>query len=248
MRTFVAGILLLIAAIAGCGDAGRPEPLRVAVASNFAATLDTLAAAWRASGGGPLEAVPGATGVLATQIRNGAPFDVFLAADARRPDLLAAEGTAVDSAFVYALGTLVLWTPAAAAAGHGALTDLGRLAVANPEVAPYGIAAMQTLAGLGLLEELAPRLVRGANVAQAFQFAATGNADAAMVAASQVLSQSGGRWEVPADLHEPIVQKAVLVRDGASARAFLAFLRGPAAREIIRRHGYRLPATGEPAP
>lgn len=235
--------LLLAVLAAGCGrERSEPAPLRVAVASNFSATCEAVLAAWLAAGGGPVEISTGATGVLTTQIRNGAPYDVFLAADARRPELLAAEGTATGPAVVYAVGELTLWAPDAEAIGPEDLAAVSRLAVANPDVAPYGVAALEALRALGLEERLSARLVRGTNIAQTFQFAATGNADAAFVATAQIRNQRGAFWRVPAELHGPVVQKAVPLSDDPRAHAFLEFLGSAVAREIIASHGYGLEA------
>lgn len=241
-------LLIVLAALAGCGrEEAADRPLRVAVAANFAETFAAVAADWRADGGCAVETVSGATGVLAAQILQGAPYDLFLAADAARPAQLAARpGTTVGPPRDYALGVLVLWLPQAppgAAGGPELLDGVTRLAVANPDLAPYGRAALETLERTGRAAALTPRLVRGNNVAQAWQFAASGNADAAFVAAAQVRAAGavGAVWSVPAALHAPIRQQAVLLRDDPRARALLAYLCGPAGRARIAAAGYRLP-------
>lgn len=230
--------------------AAAAEVARVAVAANFAEPARALAAAFAASG--PHEAVVslGSTGQLYAQIAQGAPFDVFLSADTVRPAAAEKAGLAVAGrGGTYAIGRLALWSPrAGAVAGPEALgtADAGRVAIANPVTAPYGAAAMQTIAALGLTDELAPRLVRGANVAQAFQFVATGNATLGFVALPAAERAGGSHWAVPARMHDPIRQDAVLLRHGAdnpAAGAFLAFLFGAEGRRIVAEAGYLLPAS-----
>lgn len=226
--------------------------VRVAVASNFAPTLQRLAADFTAQTGHRLLISSASTGKHYAQISNGAAFDVFLAADEARPKRLENEGHAVaGSRFDYAQGRLVLWVPGADAAQdvRAALTraTVRRLAIANPRLAPYGQAARQVLERWGLWTRLRPRLVRGENIAQAFQFVATGNAQAGLVALSQLLAldtSTRGAWhEIDAGLHAPIRQQAVLLRPGAAAEAFLTYLRGSRARTIVVQAGYALPAT-----
>lgn len=242
-------VLLLWAAASAAGEA------TVAVAANFLEPLRHLAAAFADDTGHVLRLSSGSTGQLYAQIVHGAPYDVFLAADRARPEKLERAGRAVaGSRFTYAVGTLVLWSPDAARIGadpRAALTAprLRHLAIANPELAPYGAAARETLRAMGLWDLLSDRLVTGQNVAQAFQYVATGNAELGFVAFSQVLSprnaQAGSRWKVPARLHAPIRQDAVLLLPGRAnpaARALLEYLRSPAARNIMRRFGYAAPA------
>lgn len=189
----------------------------------------------------------GSTGKLYAQIQNGAPFEVFLAADTRRPTLLETNGTAVaGSRFTYAIGRLALCGAAVAHPRDGRLDlragSFRHLAIANPETAPYGVAAEQVLRGLGLWESLAPRLIVGENIAQAYQFVRSGAAELGLVALSSAIE--GTRhpyWIVPGNLYEPIVQDAVLLKTGrrsAMARKFLDFLQTRAAREIIESEGY----------
>ncbi len=250
---------------------------RIAVASNFITTANQLAAGFTGATGHTVLFSAGATGQLYAQIAQGAPFDAFLAADAERPQRAEAAGLAVaGSRFTYAIGRLVLLsaepTPAVHApdatpkSGAGPAPDadpnsapnsgwadwlrtasITRLAIANPATAPYGAAALQTLKAAGLAEQLAPRLVRGNNIAQAFQFVATGNADAGFVARALVI-QSGAQdqqsWLIPADLHTPIRQDATLLTRGAenaAARAFLRYLTQPEARALIAAAGYDAP-------
>lgn len=234
-------------ALAGAPVA-RAGEVHVAVATNFAKTARALAGAFAAETGHRAVVSDGSTGKLYAQIVNGAPFEVFLAADAERPRRLEAEGRAVaGTRFPYALGRLVLWSPdAARITGADALEreDFRRLAIASPELAPYGAAARALLEQLGLWEHLQRRLVRGEDVGQAFQFVATGNAELGLVALSQVSGRGGSQWIVPPDRYPPIEQQAVLLAPGRSdpaARAFLDFLRGDAARAQIERAGYGVP-------
>ncbi|HEX2544982.1 MAG TPA: molybdate ABC transporter substrate-binding protein, partial [Ramlibacter sp.] len=192
------------------------------------------------------------TGRFYAQIRNGAPFEVLLAADDETPQRLEAEGLArPGSRFTYATGQLVLWSAQPGVVDdHAAVLrqpPRGKLAIANPKLAPYGSAAMETLKNLGLLATWEPHLVQGENIAQAHQFVATGNAALGFVALSQVSEQGritrGSGWIVPAKLHTPIRQDAVLLKAGASnpvAAVFLQYLRGDAARAVLRSAGYLL--------
>lgn len=252
-RSFIARICGLVFALlafsAGPLQAGQA---RVAVAANFLGVLRDLAPAFRAASGHRLRISAGSTGKLYAQIRNGAPFDVFLAADAERPRRLEAEGFAVPgSRFTYAEGRLVLWSPQAGRFADGLAWlrrgEFRRLALASPRTAPYGRAARQFLSRHGLWDRLSRRLVRGESVAQAYQFVATGAVEAGFVALAQLRRgspQGGSRWRVPAADHAPIVQQAVLLKRGEqnpAARAFLAFLREPAIRKRITNAGYDLP-------
>lgn len=212
-----------------------------AVAANFAKPVEALAARFQAETGHTIKVSLGSTGKLYAQIANGAPFDLFLAADQARPEKAEAEGLAVPgSRFTYASGRLALirsdgGEPSLDFLKEGAFRHL---AIANPKLAPYGLAAEQAMSGLGLLEQLRPKLVFGENIGQTFAMAATGNAEAGFVALSQV---TGPRWVVPADLHAPIHQDAVLLTrsaDNEAAKGFLAYLRSEEGRQIIRGFGY----------
>ncbi|WP_018700542.1 molybdate ABC transporter substrate-binding protein [Amorphus coralli] len=238
----VAGILQADPAVAG--------QARVAVASNFTDAARRIAAAFEAQGDHTVTLSFGSTGQIFTQIAQGAPFDAFLAADQTRPERAVAEGLAVaGSRFTYASGRLALYS-----ADPGLVTGettlargtFDKLAIANPETAPYGAAAIETMEALGVLDAIRPKLVRGANIAQTYQFVATGNAELGFVALSQIAASEGGsRWIVPETLHAPIAQDAVLLSEAAdrqAAIAFLAFLKGPDARAIIAGFGYGVPA------
>jgi len=239
-------VLLALALILAAGRVQADTAL-IAVAANFAKPAERLIQAFAAESGHEIEVSAGSTGTLAAQIRNGAPFTLLLSADERRPEELEAEGLAVaGSRFTYAVGKLVLWGPDprwVVLDPTASLTNpqLTHLAIANPEVAPYGRAAQEALTALGVWDAVQAKLVRGEDVAQAYQFVASGNAELGFLALSQVLDQSGSRWEVPQDLYGPIRQQAVLLKPGegsAAAKAFLDYLRSEPAREIIRAAGY----------
>lgn len=223
------------------------EEVRVAVASNFVPALEALAGPFERQTGHRVLLSAGSTGKHYAQIRRGAPFDLFLAADRARPERLELAGLGVaDSRFTYALGVLVLWRPDGPLPDPppAALSDEtgGRLAMANPALAPYGRAARQTLERLGVWESVRARRVRGENIAQAYQFVATGNAALGLVALSQYRQRpEGGVWEIPERLYEPIEQQALLLRESPGARALWRYLRSEPARQRIRELGYRLP-------
>lgn len=225
--------------------------VQVAVASNFAAPMQKIAAAFEQETGHRAVLSVGATGKFYAQIRHGAPFGLLLAADSQTPARLVREGLAVaGSHFTYAIGQLVLWSAQSGLVdSQGAVLGKelpGRLAVADPRLAPYGAAALQVLDKRGLSARLRPWLVTGESVGQAFQFVKSGNAALGFVALSQVMSEgriaSGSAWVVPAHLYEPIRQDAVLLPAGehnAAARALWQYLRSDAARAIIAAHGYQ---------
>ncbi len=246
-------ICLLIFLVAACGTTAIAEPLRIAVASNFLRPAKALAAGFEESSGRVVTVSTGSTGKLYAQIINGAPYSVFLAANVSEPKRLEADGRAVaGSRFTYATGRLVLWSRnrALLTAGDGAdlirRQDFTRLAIANPRTAPYGAAAVQAMQALGLDPKgLGRHLVRGENVSQTYQFIASGNVDAGFVSLSQMgdprRSVEGSYWLVPADLHDPIEQQAVLLARAAAdahAKAFLHYLRSPEARALIAGYGY----------
>jgi molybdate transport system substrate-binding protein len=249
------GVLVAVMALtAGTCGAAQAEEAIVAIAANFAEPMERLQAMFEEESGHTLTLVIGSTGKLYAQITNGAPFDVLLAADQERPARLVEEDQAVaDSRFTYAVGRLALWSadPGLIGGGRGEAVlgggDFGHLAIANPELAPYGKAAQQTLEALGLWDELSPKIVQGENIGQTFQMVATGNAELGFVALSYVLSERnatpGSRWDVPVELHQPIRQDAVLLAHGAdnpAAAGFLDFLRSPEAQAVIERFGYAI--------
>ena len=236
-----------LVAVVACVQGAAAGEARVAVAANFAVTAQRLAEDFRAQSGHTLALSSGSTGKFYAQIKSGAPFDVLLSADEDTPRRLESEKFAVaGSRFTYALGRLVLWSPKPGFGDEDALRSqlFARLAIANPRLAPYGLAARQTLEKLGLWEGLQKKLVQGENIAQTFQFVSTGNADAGFVALSQVREAragTGSHWLVPERYHSRLRQDAVLLARGAgndAARGFLAYLKSARAAERIRAHGY----------
>lgn len=216
--------------------------VRVAVASNFAGVMEPLATAFSERTGHQLRLSYGSTGKHYAQIRQGAPFDVFLAADEARPERLEAEGVGVPGTrFTYATGVLVLWNPTGEIADPvQSLQQAHRIALANPRLAPYGRAAQEALQALGLWESVGTGAVRGENIAQTYQFVATGNAGLGFIALSQWQTRpKGDYWLVPETHYQPIAQQAILLRDTPPARAFLQFLRSDSAQTLIREGGYR---------
>lgn len=247
-RSLAAALAVLLACAA---PAARADDVLVAVAANFSAPMQRLAADFERASGHKLKLAFGATGGFHAQIRNGAPFQVLLSADDETPARLVQEGLAEGSSrFTYALGSLVLWSARPGFVDErGAVLKAGRfdkLALANPKTAPYGRAAVETLTALGLLSTFEPRFVQGENIAQTFQFVASGNADLGFVALSQVMKDGaiteGSAWRVPDELHQPIRQDAVLLsaaRSEAAAIALLQYLKTDPARAVIRAFGYR---------
>lgn len=219
------------------------QSLLVAVASNFHGTLELLAEEFHQQSGYRVQISPGSTGQHYAQIRNGAPFDLFLSADEMRPLLLEQEGIGVPgSRRTYALGQLVIWSNQPVS-GLPFLLQIDRLAIANPRLAPYGEAAMQLLQEFPQADR--PQLVMGENVSQTFQFVATGAVPAGLVAMAQVLAlpadRRGYMFAVPASAYEEVRQQMLLLQDTPPARAFYQYLLSPAARQIIQQSGYGLP-------
>jgi molybdate transport system substrate-binding protein len=240
------------AAFLALGLAGAPaiaDDVQVAVAANFTEPAKEIAGAFAAKTGNHAILSFGSSGQFYTQITQGAPFEVFLSADPDRPKRIEQEGLGVPgSRFSYAIGQLVLWskTPGLVDASGAVLAKGGfnKLAIADPTAAPYGVAAVQTLTKMGLYARLQTRIVKGSSITQTYQFVESGAAELGFVALSQVINDpSGSRWQVPAALHAPIDQEAILLWKGdkdPAARAFLRFLRGPEALAIIRRYGYEV--------
>lgn len=244
IRNFIISTLALLAVSAHAGE------VQVAVAANFTAPMQKIAAQFEKESGHKAVLAFGATGKFYAQIRNGAPFDVLLAADDETPAKLENEGAAVSgSRFTYAVGRLVLWSAKPELVdGKGDVLKKGgftHLSIANPKVAPYGGGAVETLKALGLFDAVQPKFVVGESIAQAYQFVATGNAPLGFVAMSQVYEdgalKSGSAWLVPANLHSPIRQDAVILEKGRgnpAAEALMRFLKSGQGRQIIRSYGY----------
>lgn len=241
MRLLITAVLLMLSVPARAGE------VTVAVASNFQTTLEKIQPGFEAQTDHRVIIIGGATGKLATQVLQGAPFDVFLAADDKAPGkvLVGSKGIA-GTEFTYALGALALYSAdPARISGDGAAIlragDFTRLAIANPKLAPYGAAAEEAIAALGASAKLEGRIVMGENIGQAFAMVSSGNAELGLVALSQVQGQKGSHWAVPAELHQPIRQNALRLSDNEAARAFLDYLRSEPARAIIAEAGYGLP-------
>ena len=242
--------LLALTAALAFTTLARADVVQVAVAANFTAPARALAEVFARTTGHEAKLSFGATGAFYTQIKNGAPFDVLLAADDERPARLEKEGDTVPgSRFTYATGQLVLWSAKpglvddeGAVLKHG---QFGKIAIANPKNAPYGAAAVEAMEKLGLAATLQPKLVTGESIGQTFNFIATGNAELGFVALAQVLEggklKSGSMWVVPAQYHAPIIQDAVILNRAASnpaAKAWMELLKTPQSKELIRSYGY----------
>tara|TARA_A100001037_G_scaffold301967_1_gene332572 strand:+ start:3194 stop:3982 length:789 start_codon:yes stop_codon:yes gene_type:complete len=245
LRDFCLSVAFLLAITGRPIDSAAGE-LKAAVAANFSGVANNLGVAFNSATGHRVRFSFGSTGQLYAQIVQGAPFDVFLSADQARAQAAVDEGWAISgSQFTYATGRIVLYSriPGLRLDAESLRTaPLQQIAIANPITAPYGAAAVQVMRALGVLERFEDKLVRGVNITQTYQFVATGNAEIGFVALSQVSRESSGsRWIVPHKFHRAIAQDAVLLVGGSSnaaARAFLAFLRGSEAQELVEQHGY----------
>jgi molybdate transport system substrate-binding protein len=229
--------------------AAMAADIQVAVAANFTEPAKEIAAAFKAAGGNTAVLSFGSSGQFYAQMSHGAPYEVFLSADADRPAAAERDGLGVgNTRFTYAVGRLVLYSKTPGLVdGAGAVLKGGKfakLSIADPAAAPYGTAAVQTMTKLGVYSALKPKIVQGSSITQAYQFVDTGAAELGFVALSQVINVAGGsRWTVPAADHAPIDQQAILLspgRDSAAAKAFLAFLKGPQAVAIIKKYGYEV--------
>lgn len=240
------GLLIVVLMLSIAAPPASVQRVRVAVAANFAAVAKEIGVLFEQATGHEASYSFGSTGQLYAQITQGAPFEVFLAADQARPQEAVTTGLAVaDSRFTYAIGRLVLFSM-----NESLVTDkttlrnpgITRIAVANPVTAPYGKAAVAAMKALGVYAILAPRMVHGNNIAQTYQFVATGNAELGFVALSQIARhRQGARWLVPDHLYPALAQDAVLLRRGAdnrAAREFIAFLKGSVAASVKIRYGY----------
>ncbi|GGX48847.1 molybdate-binding periplasmic protein ModA [Saccharospirillum salsuginis] len=237
------------------GGWAHADTLTVAVASNFTAPMNDIAAAFEQATGHTVQLAFGSSGKFFAQIRNGAPFEVFFSADQAKPRALEEQGSIVPgSRFTYAVGALALWSSREDVPVDNAEVlrrgNFNKLALANLRLAPYGAAAVEVLDALELTEATRPHWVQGENIAQTYQFVRTGNAAVGFVALSQVMSDGavrhGSAWIVPGHLHPPIRQDVVLLPRGEgneAARAFLDYVRGESARAIIESYGYTVPAS-----
>lgn len=253
MRILVKPLVLacLVLAVESVGA----QTLRIAAASDLQFAMNDLARRYEKVSGTRVAVSYGSSGNFRAQIENGAPFDLFFSADLDYPKRLIAEGFAVGGSFcVYARGRLVLWAPAGTnlelgRRGLAALKDrrIQKIAVANPEHAPYGRAAREALEKAGIYDEVKTKLVFGENISQAAQFAQSGSAQVGILALSLTFAESmkgGERWEVPADLYAPVEQAAVVLeasRNKAAAEAFLEFVKSTPAQELLAQYGFTTP-------
>jgi molybdate transport system substrate-binding protein len=249
---------LIFLSVALIGRAAHAQEVRVAAAADLKFAMDELGAQYEKQAGKRIAVIYGSSGNFFAQIQNGAPFDLFLSADNEYPRKLDAAGVAEPgTVYEYAIGRIVIWMPADARAdltrlGWKALLEPGveRIAIANPEHAPYGRAAVAALRKAGIYEQLSRRLVYGENIGQAAQFVASGSAQAGIIALSLAVSppmRDGKRWVIPEDMHPPIEQAAVILKsakDKDGARAFLAFLKSDTGRKILKSYGFMPPPSG----
>lgn len=229
------------------------ETTLVAVASNFTKPMTEIAAEFEKATGHTAQLSFGSSGKFVSQFENGAPFEVFLAADENAPLKLEKSGFAVaNSHFTYALGKLVLWSSTVNFIDDKGdvlkKSDFQHIALADPKLAPYGAAAIEVLKSMNLLDKLQPLFVEGENISQTHQFISTGNAELGFVALSQVVENgkitSGSGWIVPQNLYTPIKQDAVLLKLGEknpAAKALLDYLKSEPAQVLIKKYGYDLP-------
>jgi len=256
MRACRALLLLAALALPGLGSSAEPRSVAVAVAANLRPAFEEIAARFQARKPGvEVKATFGASGNFFAQLSSGAPFDLFLSGDADFPAKVVEQGLADGKAFTYAYGKLVVWMPNGSkldleGKGLAALADpsVQKLAIANPELAPYGRAAKSALEKAGLYEKLRGRLVMGQSVSQTAQFAQSGNAQAGFLplslAKTPPLSHEGRSWPVPASSYQRIEQAGVIVKgakQAALARELAAFLTGDGARDVLERYGYDVP-------
>jgi molybdate transport system substrate-binding protein len=256
-RSVAVTVLLLLTATGASNAQGRPV-VEVAAATDMRFALDELAALFMKRHGAQVQVTYGSSGQLATQIEQGAPFDLFFSADEQSIRRLGAAGLIVaQTERVYGIGRLVLWVPLNSPIdpqqGLPVLTNarVRFVAIANPDHAPYGRAAAQALRALGLWDLVRAKLVLGENISQALQFVRTGNADVGIIALSLAVAppvQPAGRYAlIPASLHEPLRQTAGVVARSSQmeqANAFLAFVNGPEGRQVLRQYGFVVSGTG----
>lgn len=241
--------VLIAVSLLASGSVSAAEA-QIAVAGNFAAPMKAIIANFKQDSGHTVKASYGSTGKLYAQIKNGAPFEALLAADQERPQRLEEEGLGVPgSRYTYSIGALVLWSADANKVEDGAALlesgDFNKLSIANPKLAPYGEAAIETLEALGLRAAVEPKLVMGENIAQTYQFVDTGNADIGFVALSQAMRDGeiikGSGWIVPGEMHAPINQDALILnrgKDNPAVTELFAYLKGEKAEAIIHDFGY----------
>lgn len=241
--------LILITSFSVSGKSIEAAPLKIAVASNFKTTMQKLVAAYQTKSSQKIILSSGATGLQFTQIINGAPYDLYFAADSEHPQKLHELGKS-NRVFTYAIGQLVLWCQPKLLVSNKQCSEQLKagefryLAIANPKIAPYGLAAQQTLEKLGLSIAFKSKLVKGENITQAYQYVYSGNAELGFIAASQLAKPANDNnqfWFVPEEMHQTLVQKAAVLNDSESSRDFINFLQSVEAKRIIQSFGYRVP-------
>lgn len=251
-RLALAALLLTLACAIACKDrspatTSAPNELTVAAAADLTPAFEELGRAFESTYKTKVVFVFGSTGLLTKQIENGAPMDLFAAASMSYIDELDQKGLIIsDSKAIYARGRITLWTPADSNLRLEGIKDLARpevtrIAIANPDHAPYGLAARQALETVGIWEAVKPKLVYGDNIRQTLQYAQTGNVDVAIVALS-LSTQSHGRWSlIPEELHKPLDQGLAIIKttkQEQSARAFAAFIASPQGHAIMQKYGF----------
>lgn len=244
MKWLTFTVLALLSSLSNSTPSSQANEVRVAVASNFASTLRALAPYFKHAYGHDLVISSASSGKLFAQIQHGAPFDVFLSADSDKPALLAQNDATLEP-FTYAIGRLVLWCPTTCQSPLTSLqtSDLTKLAIANPRLAPYGRAAEQTLQRLTLKQATQPHWVMGENISQTYRFIESGNAPLGFIARAQVQGElnTTQHWLVPDAYHQPIQQDGILLSraaDNLAAQDFIRFIQSATAQGIIRQHGY----------
>lgn len=248
-------VLSFASAILFCAPQGvGAAEVQVAVTANFTAPMQKIAAEFEKDTGHKAALAFGTVGKFFAQMKAGAPFEVLVSADRETPDALVKEGLAVGEArFTYAVGKLALWSATPDAVdGKGEILRTGsfrHLALANPKLAVYGAAGQAAMKKLGVWDAIEPKLVTGENIAQAYQFVASGNAELGFVAYSQIIGPDGkvakgSVWMVPSDLYPQLAQDVILLapgKDSAAAKALVDYLRSAKARAVILSYGYDLP-------
>jgi molybdate transport system substrate-binding protein len=246
----LAALFLALACVTACKDKSTTTPahdeLTVAAASDLTPAFEEIGRAFEAANGIKVVFMFGSTGMLTRQIENGAPVDVFAAANVSYVDELDKNGLIIpDSRAIYARGRITLWTRDDSPIRLQGVADLARpevmrIAIANPDHAPYGLAAKQALESVGIWDRVKPKLVYGDNIRQTLQYAETGNVDVSIVALSLSV-QGHGRWTlIPEELHQPIDQGLGIIKTTKheqAARAFIAFIEGPQGQEIMKKYG-----------
>ena len=243
------GFFILVFALLASVSA-RAETVNIAVAANFTDAAKEMAQVFKEKTGHDAILSFGPSGQFYAQIKESAPFQIFLSADEERPKKLVEEGFGVsEGAFTYAIGKLVLWSKKPGFVKNEEVLkkgDFTKISIANPASAPYGVAAIEVMKALNVYDALQSKIVQGNSIAQTFQFVDTDNADLGFIAQSQIMTRrDGSGWQVPQTLYKEIRQDAVLLKSGETneaAKAFITFLKGTIAKKIIEKFGYAVPA------